>query len=73
MARWWGEVKSQDLCKSTCCILLNKVLPKVILKSDEMTDNWNVFVDAIKHIELKGPSDYEVSQNTSLAFHVDGR
>ncbi|XP_039991892.1 transmembrane protein 130 [Xiphias gladius] len=29
-------------------------------------------LDAIKHIELKGPSDYEVSQNTSLAFHVDG-
>ncbi|XP_037611564.1 transmembrane protein 130 [Sebastes umbrosus] len=29
-------------------------------------------LDAIKHIELKGPSDYEMSQNTSLAFHVDG-
>ncbi|XP_071318809.1 transmembrane protein 130 [Trachinotus anak] len=29
-------------------------------------------LDAIKNIELKGPSDYEVSQNTSLAFHVDG-
>uniref|UniRef100_A0A3P8RSW2 Transmembrane protein 130 n=3 Tax=Amphiprion TaxID=80969 RepID=A0A3P8RSW2_AMPPE len=29
-------------------------------------------LDAIKHIELRGPSDYEVSQNTSLAFHVDG-
>ncbi|XP_029954784.1 transmembrane protein 130 [Salarias fasciatus] len=29
-------------------------------------------LDAIRHIELKGPSDYEMSQNTSLAFHVDG-
>ncbi|KAM9336612.1 transmembrane protein 130 [Symphorus nematophorus] len=29
-------------------------------------------LDAIKNIVLKGPSDYEVSQNTSLAFHVDG-
>uniref|UniRef100_A0A3B3ZFD3 PKD domain-containing protein n=1 Tax=Periophthalmus magnuspinnatus TaxID=409849 RepID=A0A3B3ZFD3_9GOBI len=29
-------------------------------------------LDAIKHIELKGPSDYEVSQNSSLAVHVDG-
>ncbi|CAN9508601.1 unnamed protein product [Ophioblennius macclurei] len=29
-------------------------------------------LDAIKHIELKGPSDYEMSRNTSLAFHVDG-
>ncbi|XP_054455441.1 transmembrane protein 130 [Anoplopoma fimbria] len=29
-------------------------------------------LDAIKNIELKGPSDYEVSQNLSLAFHVDG-
>jgi len=29
-------------------------------------------LDAIKHIELKGPSDYEMSQNSSLAIHVDG-
>ncbi|KAM7381936.1 hypothetical protein PAMA_012681 [Pampus argenteus] len=29
-------------------------------------------LDAIKHIELNGPSDYEMSQNISLAFHVDG-
>lgn len=29
-------------------------------------------LDAIKNIELKGPSDYEISQDTSLAFHVDG-
>uniref|UniRef100_A0A668AUR3 PKD domain-containing protein n=1 Tax=Myripristis murdjan TaxID=586833 RepID=A0A668AUR3_9TELE len=29
-------------------------------------------LDAIKRIELRGPLDYEVSQNTSLAFHVDG-
>ncbi|XP_071387096.1 transmembrane protein 130 [Centroberyx affinis] len=29
-------------------------------------------LDAIKNIELKGPANYEVSQNTSLDFHVDG-
>ncbi|XP_041830812.1 transmembrane protein 130 [Melanotaenia boesemani] len=29
-------------------------------------------LDAITNIELKGPASYEVSQNTSLAFHVDG-
>ncbi|KAM9837986.1 transmembrane protein 130 [Aulostomus maculatus] len=29
-------------------------------------------LDPIKHIELKGPSDYEVSQNTGLAFHIVG-
>ncbi|XP_061666869.1 transmembrane protein 130 isoform X2 [Syngnathoides biaculeatus] len=29
-------------------------------------------LDAIKSIELKGPADYEVSQTTGLAFHVDG-
>ncbi|XP_029384255.1 transmembrane protein 130 [Echeneis naucrates] len=29
-------------------------------------------LDVIKSIELTGPSDYEVSQNTSLAFQVDG-
>lgn len=33
----------------------------------------NTFLDAIKNIELKGPSDFEVSQDSSLAFHVDGR
>lgn len=33
----------------------------------------NTFLDAIKNIELRGPSDYEVSQDSSLAFHVDGR
>lgn len=48
-------------------------VPKLILENDEMSNNWNEFVDAIKNIELKGPSDYEVSQNSSLAFHVDGR
>ncbi|KAM8729900.1 transmembrane protein 130 isoform 1-T3 [Acanthopagrus schlegelii] len=40
-----------------------------------LTDFYSMDVqvlDAIKNIELKGPSDYEVSQNTSLAFHVDG-
>ncbi|KAF7663769.1 hypothetical protein LDENG_00201330 [Lucifuga dentata] len=29
-------------------------------------------LNAIKNIVLKGPSTYQVSQNTSLAFHVDG-
>ncbi|XP_077359019.1 transmembrane protein 130 isoform X2 [Festucalex cinctus] len=29
-------------------------------------------LDAIKSIELKGPSDYQVSQTTNLAFHVNG-
>ncbi|XP_061912074.1 transmembrane protein 130 isoform X2 [Entelurus aequoreus] len=29
-------------------------------------------LDAIKSIELKGPSDYEVSQTAGLAFRVDG-
>ncbi|KAM4624271.1 transmembrane protein 130 [Polymixia lowei] len=29
-------------------------------------------LDAIKNIELKGPSDYHVSEKTSLVFHVDG-
>ncbi|XP_035525864.1 transmembrane protein 130 [Morone saxatilis] len=40
-----------------------------------LTDFYSMDVqvlDAIKNIELRGPSDYEVSQNTSLAFHVDG-
>ncbi|KAM3592682.1 uncharacterized protein V6R79_023438 [Siganus canaliculatus] len=40
-----------------------------------LTDFYSMDVqvlDAIKNIELKGPSDYQVSQNTSLAFHVDG-
>ncbi|KAF0025229.1 hypothetical protein F2P81_022110 [Scophthalmus maximus] len=30
-------------------------------------------LDVIKNIELKGPSDYAVSQDFSLDFHVDGR
>ncbi|XP_061564289.1 transmembrane protein 130 [Cololabis saira] len=29
-------------------------------------------LDAIKNIEMMGPSDYKVSQDTSLAFHIDG-
>lgn len=33
----------------------------------------NTSSDAIKNIELKGPSDYEMSQGSSLAVHVDGR
>lgn len=46
-------------------------VPKQIPAKEEMTDVN--FADAIKNIELRGPSDYEVSQNSSLAFHVDGR
>uniref|UniRef100_UPI001ED8066F transmembrane protein 130 n=1 Tax=Scatophagus argus TaxID=75038 RepID=UPI001ED8066F len=40
-----------------------------------LTDFYSMDIqvlDAIKNIELKGPSDYEVSQNASLAFHVNG-
>ncbi|CAJ1080713.1 transmembrane protein 130 [Xyrichtys novacula] len=47
---------------------LNKSEPQI-------TDVYSMDVqvlDAIKNIELKGPPDYEVSQNTSLAVHVDG-
>ncbi|KAM6897208.1 transmembrane protein 130 [Xenentodon cancila] len=29
-------------------------------------------LDAIKNIKMTGPSDYKVSQDTSLAFHIDG-
>ena len=62
-----------DLYKSTCCVFPSEVVLKLTPENDDMTNNWNYSVDAIKNIELKGPSDYEVSQNTSLAFHVDGR
>ncbi|XP_034564531.1 transmembrane protein 130 [Notolabrus celidotus] len=47
---------------------LNKSAPQI-------TDVYSMDVkvlDAIKNIELKGPPDYEVSQNTGLAVHVDG-
>lgn len=37
------------------------------------SDHEKYSIDAIKHIELKGPADHEVSQDSSLAFHVDGR
>ncbi|XP_041672023.1 transmembrane protein 130 [Cheilinus undulatus] len=40
-----------------------------------ITDVYSMDVqvlDAIKNIELKGPPDFEVSQNASLAVHVDG-
>ncbi|XP_031147105.2 transmembrane protein 130 [Sander lucioperca] len=52
-----------------------KVGAKVTKYAPLITDVYSTDVqvlDAIKHIELNGPSDYEVSQNTSLAFHVDG-
>lgn len=54
----------------SCTFLSSDVEPKII---DKKTNNWNYFVDAIKNIELKGPSDYKLSQNTGLAFQVDGR
>uniref|UniRef100_A0A8C6WQP9 Transmembrane protein 130 n=1 Tax=Neogobius melanostomus TaxID=47308 RepID=A0A8C6WQP9_9GOBI len=41
----------------------------------QITGNYSMDVtvlDAIKHIELKGPLDYEVSQNSSVPVHVDG-
>uniref|UniRef100_A0A3Q3VP07 PKD domain-containing protein n=1 Tax=Mola mola TaxID=94237 RepID=A0A3Q3VP07_MOLML len=41
------------------------------LRNEVYSINLKV-LDAIKHIEMKGPSDYEVSQDSSLAFHVDG-
>lgn len=56
-----------------CMLYLSKHSCALTIENDEMSNNWNEFVDAIKNIELKGPSDYEVSQNFSLAFHVDGR
>ncbi|KAK5850592.1 hypothetical protein PBY51_001459 [Eleginops maclovinus] len=52
-----------------------KVGGKVTTLSPLLTDVYSTDVqvlDAIKNIEMKGPADYEVSQNTSLAFHVDG-
>ncbi|XP_033963034.1 transmembrane protein 130 [Pseudochaenichthys georgianus] len=52
-----------------------KVGVKVTKLAPLLTDVYSTDVqvlDAIKSIEMKGPSDYEVSQNTGLAFHVDG-
>ncbi|TNN49226.1 Transmembrane protein 130 [Liparis tanakae] len=52
-----------------------KVGVKVTKYSLPITDVYSTDVqvlDAIKNIELKGPSDYKVSQNTGLAFQVDG-
>nr|XP_033468041.1 transmembrane protein 130 [Epinephelus lanceolatus] len=52
-----------------------KVGVNVTKSAPPITDVYSTDVqvlDAIKNIELKGPSDYEVSQNTTLAFHVDG-
>ncbi|XP_041819334.1 transmembrane protein 130 [Chelmon rostratus] len=52
-----------------------KVGVNVTKSAPLLTDFYSMDVqvlDAIKHIELKGPADYEVSQNVSLAFHVDG-
>nr|XP_040033273.1 transmembrane protein 130 isoform X1 [Gasterosteus aculeatus aculeatus] len=53
-----------------------KVGANVTTYSPAIADVYSTEVqvlDAIKSIELKGPSDYQVSKNTSLAFHVDGR
>lgn len=36
-------------------------------------DFKNTFLDAVKNIEMRGPSDYEMSQDSSLAFNLDGR
>lgn len=50
-------------------LLLSTVLPnQEILYFQKLN-----FSDAIKNIELKGPSDYKMSQDSSLAFHIDGR
>ncbi|XP_029978487.1 transmembrane protein 130 [Sphaeramia orbicularis] len=52
-----------------------KVGVNMTKSSSQITGVYSMDVqvlDAIKHIELKGPIDYEVSQNTSLAVHVDG-
>ncbi|XP_024913884.1 transmembrane protein 130 [Cynoglossus semilaevis] len=47
---------------------LNKSAPEIT----EVYSTDLKVLDAIKNIELKGPSNYEVSENYSLAFHVDG-
>ncbi|CAK6978768.1 transmembrane protein 130 [Scomber scombrus] len=52
-----------------------KVAVNVTKYTPPITGDYSMDVkvlDPIKHIELKGPSDYEMSQNTSLSFHVDG-
>ncbi|XP_042364353.1 transmembrane protein 130 [Plectropomus leopardus] len=52
-----------------------KVGANATKSSSLITDVYSTDVqvlDAIKNIELKGPADYEVSQNTALAVHVDG-
>lgn len=48
-------------------------MPELILVNNEMAYNRNVFLDSIKEIKMKGTSYYEVSQNTTLDFYVDGR
>ncbi|KAM6964700.1 transmembrane protein 130 [Tautogolabrus adspersus] len=52
-----------------------KVGVNLTKSAPQITDVYSMDVqvlDAIRNIELKGPPDYEVSQNTSLAVHVDG-
>ncbi|XP_035768084.1 transmembrane protein 130 [Neolamprologus brichardi] len=52
-----------------------KVGANVTKYSPPVTEVYSAEVqvlDAIKNIELKGPSEYEVSQDASLIFHVDG-
>ncbi|XP_060884091.1 transmembrane protein 130 [Labrus mixtus] len=52
-----------------------KVGANLTKSAPQITDVYSMDVqvlDAIRNIELKGPPDYEVSQNTSLAVHVDG-
>lgn len=48
-------------------------MPELILVNNEMANNKNVFLDAIKQIKHRGTSYYEVSQNSTLDFYIDGR
>lgn len=38
-----------------------------------MSNNVHILLDSIKQIQMKGTSYYEVSQNSTLDFYVDGR
>lgn len=52
-----------------------KVGTNITTSSSALTGIYSTDIkvlDAVKHIELKEPSDYPVSQNIGLSFHVDG-
>ncbi|KAM9832394.1 transmembrane protein 130 [Neosynchiropus ocellatus] len=52
-----------------------KVGANITESSPALTSVYSVDIkvlDAVKHIELKEPSDYAVSENIGLSFHVDG-